>query len=100
VQHSVNQRRYALRARIERFFSKLKNHRRVATPYDQTSISFLGYVPLGCIRIWIRFGHAAWINAAGSVTRTNKPIGPYAEPTIANGANATSVIRHRCARTG
>ena len=50
---------YALRARIECFFNKLKNNRRIATRYDQTSTSFLGFVLLGCIRIWIRFVHAA-----------------------------------------
>jgi len=59
VQHTVNKPLYALRARIECFFSKLKNHRRIATRYDHTSISFLGFVLLGCIRIWIRFVHAA-----------------------------------------
>ena len=59
VQHTVNKQLYALRARIECFFSKLKNQRRVATRYDQTSTSFLGFVLLGCIRIWIRFVHAA-----------------------------------------
>ena len=59
VQHSVNQRLYALRARIECFFSKVKNHRRTATRYDHTATSFLGFVLLGCIRVWIRFVHAA-----------------------------------------
>jgi transposase len=58
VQYTVNKRIYALRARIECFFNKLKNHRRIATRYDQTSTSFLGFVLLGCIRIWIRFVHA------------------------------------------
>jgi len=59
VQYSVDGRLYALRARIECFFNKLKNNRRIATRYDQTSTSFLGFVLLGCIRIWIRFVHAA-----------------------------------------
>ena len=59
VQHTVDKRLYALRARIECFFNKLKNHRRIATRYDQTSTSFLGFVLLACIRIWIRFVHAA-----------------------------------------
>ncbi len=59
VQHTVNKRLYALRARIECFFSNLKNQRRVATRYDHTSINFLGFVLLGCIRIWFRFVHAA-----------------------------------------
>ena len=37
VQHSVDQRLYALRNRIERFINRLKNSRRVATRYDQTA---------------------------------------------------------------
>jgi len=49
TQYTVNKRLYALRARIECFFNKLKNHRRIATRYDQTSTSFLGFVLLGCI---------------------------------------------------
>ena len=59
VQYSVDKRLYAVRARIECFFHRLKNHRRIATRYDQTSTSFLSFVLLGCIRIWIRFVHAA-----------------------------------------
>jgi transposase len=37
----------------------LKNSRRVATRYDHTAGSFLGFVLLACIRLWIRFVHAA-----------------------------------------
>ena len=59
VQHSVNQRTYATRNRIERFINRLKNSRRIATRYDQTAISFLGFVLLASIRIWIKFVHAA-----------------------------------------
>jgi transposase len=59
VQHAVNRRLYALRARIECFIGRLKNCRRIATRYDQTGSSFLGFVLLGCIRLWIRFVHAA-----------------------------------------
>ncbi len=59
VQHSVNKRIYALRARIECFINKLKNNRRIATRYDQTSESFLAFACLGSIRLWIRFVHAS-----------------------------------------
>ena len=59
VQHSVDRTLYALRARIEQFISKLKNSRRVATRYDHTASSFLGFVLLAAIRQWIRFVHAA-----------------------------------------
>ena len=58
-QYAVSKRIYALRACIECFISQLKNNRRVATRYDQIGISFLGFVLLGCIRLWIRLVHAA-----------------------------------------
>jgi transposase len=58
VQHAVNQTLYATRNRIERFFNKFKNSRRVATRYDQTAASFLGFAKLVSIKIWMRFVHA------------------------------------------
>jgi transposase len=45
---------YALRNRIERCFNRLKNDRRVATRYDKTSASYLGFALIGAIRLWIR----------------------------------------------
>lgn len=57
VQFSVSRRLYALRARIECFIGHLKEQRRIATRYDKTDTSFLGFVLLGCIRLWIRFVH-------------------------------------------
>ncbi len=59
ARHSVDRRLYALRSRIERFINKLKNSRRVATRYDHTASSFLGFVLLGCVRLSIMFVHAA-----------------------------------------
>lgn len=58
VQHSVRRPLYALRSRIERFVNRLKNSRRVATRYDQTANSVLGFAALSAIRLWIRFVHA------------------------------------------
>jgi len=58
IQHSVSRPIYALRNRIERCINRLKNSRRVATRYDQTAESFLGFAALASIRIWIRFVHA------------------------------------------
>jgi transposase len=46
---------YALRNRIERFFNKLKNARRVASRYDKRADSFLAAVQLASIKIWLRF---------------------------------------------
>jgi len=59
VQHSVDRALYALRNRIERFINRLKNNRRIATRYDQLGNSYLGFVLLGIIRLWIQFVHAA-----------------------------------------
>lgn len=53
VQHSVDQRLYAVGSRIECFINVLKNSRRVATRYDHTASSFLGFILLACIRAWI-----------------------------------------------
>jgi transposase len=59
VQHSVSRPLYALRSRIECCISRLKNSRRVATQYDQTAESFLGFATLAPIRLSISFVHAA-----------------------------------------
>lgn len=55
VQRPVDPLLYALRNRIERFFNKLKNARRVATRYDKTVNSFLGFIQLASIKIWLTF---------------------------------------------
>ena len=59
MQHSVDRAIYALRNRIERFINRLKNSRRVATRYDHTASSFLGFAILASIRQRISFVHAA-----------------------------------------
>lgn len=59
VQYSVSKPLYALRSRIECCIGHLKEQRRVATRYDKTASSFLGFVLLGCIRLWLRFVHRA-----------------------------------------
>jgi transposase len=59
IQYSVNRALYAKRNQIERFFNRLKESRRVATRYDHTGESFLGFTKLAAIKIWIRFVHAA-----------------------------------------
>jgi transposase len=47
---------YLYRARnlIERFFSKIKQCRRVATRYDKLAANYLAFVKLASIRIWLR----------------------------------------------
>ncbi len=44
---------YALRNRIERCFAKLKCSRRLATRYDKTSASYLGFIHIAAARLWI-----------------------------------------------
>jgi putative transposase len=45
---------YKERNRIERFFNKLKQFRRVATRYDKLLANFMGFVKLAAIAIWLR----------------------------------------------
>ena len=59
IQRPICRTIYAMRNRIERFFCKIKHSRRVATRYDKLASSFLGFVQLATIRLWIRFVHAA-----------------------------------------
>lgn len=42
---------------VERLFSKLKNRRRVATRYDKTAESDLGFVALASVTLWLLFVH-------------------------------------------
>ena len=51
--------KYRWRNLVERLFSKLKNWRRVATRYDKTKESYLGFVALASIKLWIPFVHVA-----------------------------------------
>lgn len=45
---------YALRNQIERCFNKLKCSRRLATRYDKTAESYLGFIHIAAARLWIR----------------------------------------------
>lgn len=49
----VDWRQYKERSRMECFFQKIKNYRRIATRYDKLSVRFPGFVPLVCILIWL-----------------------------------------------
>lgn len=51
--------KYRLRNLVERLFNKLKNWRRIATRYDKTKESYLGFVALASIKLWIPFVHDA-----------------------------------------
>lgn len=54
VQIPVDDHVYALQNRIERCFNKLKNFRRLATRYDKTAESYLGFVLISAVRLWMK----------------------------------------------
>lgn len=41
--------RYRLRNRVERFFNRVKHHRRVATRYEKTDRNYLGFLCLASL---------------------------------------------------
>lgn len=45
---------YALRNHVERCFNKMKCSRRLATRYDKTAASYLGFIHIVAARIWVR----------------------------------------------
>ena len=45
---------YRERNRVERFFNKLKQFRRVATRYDKLGDNFLAFIKLAAVRISLR----------------------------------------------
>ena len=49
-----SKRLYRERNLIERFFSKLKHFRRIATRYDKLAENFLAMVQLASVRLWLR----------------------------------------------
>lgn len=50
----VDQTQYRLRNLVERCFNRPKNARRVATRYNKTAESFMGFVDIASIRLWVR----------------------------------------------
>lgn len=51
---AVDRTLYRQRNLVERCFNRLKNARRVATRYDKTAESFLGFIDITSIRLWLR----------------------------------------------
>jgi transposase len=41
------------RNRVERFFNRIKQFRRVATRYDKLAADYLAFVQLASIRLWL-----------------------------------------------
>lgn len=44
---------YKSRNLIERFFSRIKQFRRIATRYDKLAASFLSFIHLACTIVWL-----------------------------------------------
>lgn len=54
IQEPLDTVLYAWRNLVERCFNRLKHSRRLATRYDKTAASFLGFIDIACIRLWLR----------------------------------------------
>jgi len=46
---------YRDRNRVERFFNRIKQCRRIATRYEKLAENFLAFIKLAAIRLWLRF---------------------------------------------
>jgi transposase len=46
-------KRYRDRNQIERMFNRLKQFRRIATRYDKTAKSYLGFLCLAAAKLWL-----------------------------------------------
>lgn len=53
-QHAYDRALYKERNRVERFFSRIKHFRRIATRYDKLAATFMGFVTLAAIMLWLK----------------------------------------------
>ena len=53
-QHGYDRALYRERIRVERFFSRIKQYRRIATRYDKLAVTFMGFVTLASIMLWLK----------------------------------------------
>jgi len=53
-QHAYDTIAYRNRWGIESFFAKLKQWRRIATRYDKLAATFLGFIKLAAIMLWLK----------------------------------------------
>jgi transposase len=53
-QHAYDKPLYKERNRVERFFSRIKHYRRIATRYDKLAQTFMGFVILASIMLWLK----------------------------------------------
>ena len=55
---------YRARNRVERFFNRIKQCRRVATRYDRLAANYLALIQLASIRLWLRLNESASLERA------------------------------------
>jgi transposase len=53
-QHAYDEALYKERNRVERFFSRIKHFRRIATRYDKLAQTFMGFVVLASIMLSLK----------------------------------------------
>lgn len=53
VQREYDRQQYKHRNRIERFFNRIKNYRRIATRFDKTDASYLAMLTIAAILVWL-----------------------------------------------
>ena len=53
-QHAYDKALYKERHRVENFFKRNKHCRRIATRYDKLAETFMGFVVLASIMIWLK----------------------------------------------
>ena len=53
-EHAFSPTLYRERNRVERFFNRLKQCRRVATRYEKLAANYLAMIKLAAVRIWLR----------------------------------------------
>jgi transposase len=53
-QHAYDRDLYKERNRVENFFKRIKHCRRIATRYDKLAETFMGFVVLASIMLWLR----------------------------------------------
>jgi transposase len=96
VQHCVDKPVNAVRSRVEHCIGHLKEMRRIATRFDKTATSFLGFTLLGCLRKWIGFVHSAYSRlqqADGGRGRWHDVYHQYRSPT-ARTAEGSAAAQH------
>ena len=52
--HTFSRDLYRMRNRVERFFNKLKQFRRIATRYEKLAANYLAMIKIATIRIWLQ----------------------------------------------